>query len=159
MIRSLPIFVASTFAVGALAQETDIFELSLEQLINMPVAVASTSTKSQADAPASVSVYDQVHLQQLNRYSLSELAQVTPGFAAYEIYGERVFSTRGQKAGSFENNKHLVLVDGIPVNHARANKAPTAYELPLLFATRVEFMRGPDSALHGVGGILWSSEC
>lgn len=133
------------------AQEQDIFELSLEQLINMPVAVAATGKKTQVSAPASVTVYDQSHLQQLNRYSLAELADVTPGYASYEIYGEKVFISRGQKAGSFENNKHLVMVDGIAVNHARSNKAPTDYELPLFFADKVEFMRGPDSALHGVG--------
>ena len=144
--------VLSSFYIPiCFAQEQDIFELSLEQLINMPVAVAATGKKTQVSAPASVTVYDQSHLQQLNRYSLAELADVTLGFASYEIYGEKVFISRGQKAGSFENNKHLVMVDGIAVNHARSNKAPTDYELPLFFADKVEFMRGPDSALHGVG--------
>ena len=59
------------------------------------------------------------------------------------------FETRGQKAGSFENNKHLILLDGILINHARANKAPVENELPLWMVNKLEVLRGPASALYG----------
>jgi outer membrane receptor for ferrienterochelin and colicins len=65
-----------------------------------------------------------------------------------------VFETRGQKAGSFDNNKHLVYVNGIPVNHARNYKAPADHELPLFFAERVEFLKGPASALYGTSSFF-----
>lgn len=147
-MRVLPLFLMWSLCVFA---SDDFFELTLEQLTNIPVNVASKSVKTLATAPASVSVYTAASLSKLNRYNLNQLAEITPGYSSYSIYGEKVFVTRAQRAGSFENNKHLVIVDGINVNHARANKGSTENELPLYFAERVEFLRGPDSALHGVG--------
>ena len=128
-----------------------LFDLTLEELGQLQVDVASSTPQDQVTSPASVTVYDRPMLSQLNRFTLADLADITPGYSSYYLFGERVFHTRGQKAGSFENNKHVVLVDGIPINHARAGKASTEQGLPLTFAQRVEFLRGPDSTLHGTG--------
>lgn len=128
-----------------------LFEMPLEDLMNMKVTVASKLHETIADAPGSVTVYRAQDLERLGYYTLAELADITPGFSAYPIYGEKVFETRGQKAGSFNNNKHLLLVDGIPVHHARNYKVPTEYDMPLFFAGRAAFLRGPAAALYGVG--------
>ncbi|MCJ8272447.1 MAG: TonB-dependent receptor, partial [Psychrosphaera sp.] len=53
------------------------------------------------------------------------------------------------KAASFENNKHLMLLDGIRINHARANKAPIENELPLLTLDNLEMLKGPASSIYG----------
>jgi len=146
----LPSFVlVSSFSVAE-----DLFDLSLMELGQLPVSVASMGEKTLVTAPASVSVYDAKDIANLGRYSLADLAEVTPGFSSYYIYGEKVLQTRGQKAGSFENNKHLLLLDGIPINHARANKAGIEHELPLFMANSVQWMRGPDSTLHGSGAFF-----
>lgn len=146
----LPSFVfVSSFSVAE-----DLFDLSLTELGQLPVSVASMGEKTLVTAPASVTVYDEQDIENLGRYSLADLADITPGFSSYYIYGEKVLQTRGQKAGSFENNKHLLLLDGIPINHARANKASIEYELPLFMAHRVQWMRGPDSTLHGSGAFF-----
>src|SRR5437868_232 len=79
---------------------------------------------------------------------------VTAGYSSYSMYGENVFETRGQKAGAFVNNKHLVLIDGIPVNHGRGNSAIIGENFPLFFANRVEFLKGPASALYGTGAFF-----
>src|SRR4029079_14567062 len=83
-----------------------------------------------------------------------DLADVTAGYSSYSIFGEKVFETRGQKAGSFVNNKHLILIDGIPVNHGRGNKAMIDQNFPLFFANRVEFLKGSASALYGTGAFF-----
>jgi outer membrane receptor for ferrienterochelin and colicins len=132
----------------------NIEDLDLLSLLNADVTVATKKKESVSDVPASVSVFDARTIRQMGMYTIADLADYTAGYSSYTIYGERVLETRGQKAGSFNNNKHLLLLDGIPINHAKAYKAHTEYELPLLFADRVEFLKGPASALYGTGAFF-----
>ncbi|OUR86927.1 hypothetical protein A9Q81_27070, partial [Gammaproteobacteria bacterium 42_54_T18] len=127
-----------------------LMSLSLDELLSINVIVASKRLQSAADAPGIVTSYSQADIGRLGYYTLADLANITPGYSTYSIFGEKVFETRGEKAASFENNKHLLMIDGIPINHGRANKAHTEEELPLFFAERVEFLRGPGSSLYGV---------
>ncbi len=137
--------VFSHFANGA----DSIFDLSLEELGEVNVSVSSKVDLPLNLSPASVSVFDHRQLYQSGIHQLADLADITAGYASYSIFGERVLETRGQKAGSFENNKHLVLLDGIRLNHARANKAPIENELPLWALEKLQILRGPASALYG----------
>jgi len=118
--------------------------------IGQVVSVASKKAEPIQDAPGMITAYSNKDIEAYGYYTLSDLANLTPGYSSHTQYGEHVFTTRGQKAGSFDNNKHLLLIDGIPMNHTRANKALIEEELPLLFADRVEFLRGPASALYGI---------
>ena len=127
-----------------LPSELDLFQLdSKVSLMAIRVTVASKSEESILDVPANVTVYSAQDIKALGYYTLADLANITAGYSSYTIYGEKVFETRGQKAGSFNNNKHLLLIDGIPVSHARANSLRAEEELPLLFARQVEFLRAP----------------
>jgi len=146
------IFLLSLSSLCLYANELDeAFSLSLEELLNVKVSVASKEKESIVDAPGSISFYDSKAIEQTGYYTLADLADITPGYSTYTIFGEKVFETRGQKAGSFNNNKHLLLIDGIPIHHARNYKVQTENELPLYFASSVEFLRGPASVLYGTG--------
>lgn len=145
---------SSLFTLSTHADEN---ELTLDQLFNLPLQelsqiTVSTGSKTELrpqDSPSIVTAYNRTMLDQLGYNTLSDLANITPGYSSYPIYGENVFETRGQKAASYDNHKHLLLIDGIPVAHARANTAISSEELPLYFAEQVEFLRGPGSALYG----------
>ncbi len=128
---------------------TNVFELSLEDLLNMPVTVSSKKEEKLSDAPGSITAYTSKDIEKLGYYTLSDLANITAGYSAFKGIGETTFETRGQQQSGFDNNKHLVLIDGIPYNHARANMALAEENLPLFFAKRVEFLKGPGSALYG----------
>jgi outer membrane receptor protein involved in Fe transport len=136
------------------ANEDDIFSYDLADLAKIEVKVATKSEISIQYSPSTVSAFTQAQLSQQGIEQLADLAEITPGFSTYSIYGEKVFTTRGQRAGSFENNKHLVLLDGIALNHARSNKAPIEYELPLYAMGQVEMLSGPASSLYGVGAFF-----
>lgn len=135
------------------AQES-VFDLTLEELSQVNVSVSSKVDLPLNLSPATVSTYSQKQLFQQGIHQLADLADISAGFSSYSIYGERVFETRGQKSGSFENNKYLVLLDGIRINHARANKAPVENELPLWMLSKLELLRGPASALYGQSAFL-----
>jgi outer membrane receptor for ferrienterochelin and colicins len=134
--------------------DESVFDLTLEQLSQVSVSVSSKVDLPLNLSPASVSTYNQKQLFQQGIHQLADLADISPSYSSYSIYGERVFETRGQKSGSFENNKHLVLLDGIRINHARANKAPVENELPLWMLSKLELLRGPASALYGQSAFL-----
>lgn len=129
-------------------------ELSLKDLLDVKVTIATKTEEKLSDAPAGISSYNAQDIKTLGYYTLADLANITAGYSSTVMYGERIFETRGQKAGSFNNNKHLVYFDGIPVNHARSYKAPADEELPLFVAQRTEFLRGPASALYGTSAFF-----
>lgn len=129
----------------------EVFNLGLEDLINMEITVATKKAEKVSDAPAMITVHSKHDIENYGYYTLSDLASITSGYGMSPIvFGEKGFETRGQASSAFENDKHLILIDGIPVNFARSYKAPIDYELPIFFTKRVEFLKGPASALYGV---------
>lgn len=127
----------------------DLSEMSLEDLLNMEVSVASKRSEKLSDAPGIMTSYSDKDIENYGYYTLSDLSSITSGYSSFTAYGEKTFETRGQRAGSFDNNKHLVMYDGIPVNHARNYMAPGDYNVPLFGAKQVTFLKGPGSALYG----------
>ncbi len=127
----------------------EFIDLNLEQLLNIEVSVSSKTEERLSDAPGSITAYSNKDMEKLGYYTLRDLADITAGYSAFRGIGEITYETRGQKSDGFDNNKHLVLVDGIPFYQARANKANAEEDLPLFFAKRVEFLKGPGSALYG----------
>jgi outer membrane receptor for ferrienterochelin and colicins len=128
--------------------------LTLGELLDMSVSVGSQRDERISSAPASITAWADEDIKALGANTIFDLANVTAGYSGTVTYGERILETRGQKAGSFNNNKHLIYFDGIPINHARNYKGPVDEELPLSSARRVEFLRGPASALYGTAAFF-----
>ena len=147
----LPIFAIAQIDSTSVPEDTiaDLFLMDLDQLVNLKVIVSSKGELKQSETPGIVTAFSSKHIDQFGYYTLSQLADITPGYASFQVFGERVYETRGRRAGSFDNNKHLTLIDGIPFNFTRNYKSPTQNELPLFFADKVEFLKGPASALYG----------
>lgn len=140
-----------TFLNASPIENEELHTMSLADLMDVSVVVASKEEESIYDSPGMISSYNQEDILKYGRYTIADLANITPGFSVTYQYGETGLETRGGSAGAFDNNRHLILIDGIPINYARATKAPVEYDLPLLFAKQVEFLRGPASALYGTG--------
>lgn len=120
----------------------------------MTTTVTTKQAAPISQSPGMVTAYNDADIRRTGYYTLADLADITAGYSSYSIFGEKVFETRGQKAGSFNNNKHLILLDGIPVNHGKGNKAMIDENFPLFFASRVDFLRGPASALYGTSAFF-----
>jgi len=136
-------------------QELDqLLQLDLKSLMNVKVHSASKVEENTSDASASITSYSAKDIQNMAYYNIGDLADITPGYSTHIRFGERVFETRGQRSGSFNNDKHLLMIDGVPIQHARNYKVPTEDELPLYFADKVEFIRGPASSLYGTSAFF-----
>ncbi len=138
----------------ALADNTST-DLSLSDLLDLKSSVSSKKEQKISDAPGMVTVYSAKDVERLGYYNLTDLANITAGYSSNVQYGNQYLETRGQTVtNSFNNNRHLLLIDGIPVNHTRSNSAIVDSQLPVYFAERVEFLKGPASALYGTGAFL-----
>lgn len=129
-------------------------DVSLSELTNFDITVASKNPENIQDAPGLITAYSAEEMSYLGYYTIRDLADITPGYSSYRSLGEITLETRGQKTAGFDNNKHLLLIDGIPIYHARAGKMNVEEDLPLYFAKQVEFLRGPGTALYGVGAFF-----
>jgi outer membrane receptor protein involved in Fe transport len=139
---------AATSSTGS--SEETLHNLPLERLLEVRVGVASKKEEPQLEAPATVTSYGADQIRTLEYWTIADLAQITPGYSV--VRGgdfQNYLGTRGVASGV--NDKHLVLLDTMPINHVRANSAIIDSQLPLLFAQKVEFLRGPASALYGNG--------
>jgi vitamin B12 transporter len=119
------------------------------------VITASRVPEKQAQTPASVTIIDSKRIERLDEPLLPALLRLTPSVAV---------STSGP-AGSFtevrirgaEVNHTLLFIDGIKVNDPASGDFPRFELLNADVASRVEVVRGPQSALWGseaIGGVI-----
>ncbi len=129
-----------------------VFAVSGEEsllFMEVPMVVsASKVAEKLTDAPAFVTSYSSEDIRDLGYYTIADLAQITPGYNVSPRWGQLTLTTRGDQF-SFENADNLILIDGIPINFPLSYKGSDQQDLPLLFADKVEFLRGPSSALYG----------
>lgn len=126
--------------------------MNIEDFLLFPYANVATQTEEKVvDAPGIIKVFLASDIRSLNYYTLRELADITPGYASVQKQLKSGFVVRGLDASTtqWNNDRVLLLVDGIPVSAARSFTAPIDEELPVHFAKSVEFLKGPSSALYG----------
>ncbi|WP_083867509.1 TonB-dependent receptor plug domain-containing protein [Fulvivirga imtechensis] len=146
----LAICISSTLPLRAQEDTTrvDYFELTLEELLNIPISSASKFSQKISDAPSVVSLINQSQIQKYGWISIHDIAGTLPGFSQSKDYDRRTLSSRGLYEG-WNNNHLLMLVDGVPVNDNLYGTAYTWEITPLVFTKSLEIIRGPGSALYG----------
>lgn len=137
------------------AAPVDLFDLSLDELMTIPVSVATKSDAKFTTIPSSVSVFDRARLDALDVHNLIDLFEVIPGF--YAMYNpvegnQSYLITRGHSQKYAANV--LVLVNGQRLNDDYTGGVTYLNRfMSLKFAKRIEVIRGPGSALYGSNAI------
>lgn len=129
----------------------DIFELSLDELMNTPVQVAAKRDTYINQSPSSISTYTGQELASMGIKSLVQLLGIIPGF--YSMYNpvegnQSYIVTRGHSQKYASNI--LLLVNGQRLNDDYTGGISYFNRfMPLNFVQQVEIIRGPGSALYG----------
>ncbi|MGL1900803.1 MAG: TonB-dependent receptor [Fibrobacterales bacterium] len=143
-------FIFALYASEPVDELEALMEMSFEELLNQTIVVASKKAEPVSDASGTVTVYSRKAMDAMGIYTLKDLAEVTPGYSLNVTSDNDAWlETRGTYGT--HNSKHLILVDGISINHSRNYMGQVDWDLPLHFAERVEFLKGPASALYGTG--------
>lgn len=146
---SIVISLAMPTAQASQAQ-TDLFDLTLEQLLKLKVVSAVTGVEQDLNsAPASVTI---IEAQEWQRRGAKTLSQALTGVAGVQSTvlsssnAERNYVFRGL-TGSFGQQVKL-LINGIPFNRIHHGGKP-ALDIPLGGFKRIEIVRSPGSATYG----------
>lgn len=119
------------------------------------VITASRAPEAQDQSPASVTIIDSQEIKRLDEPLVADLLRLTPS-ASVTTIGPAGSLTEVRIRGS-EANHTLLFVDGIKINDPASGDTPRFELLNADLASRIEIVRGPQSALWGsdaIGGII-----
>jgi outer membrane cobalamin receptor len=146
-------FVLGSFvASGVLANEPDYFSLSLEELLEQKIYSPTLTAENIKTVPASITVFTRADIRRMGIETLSELVNFVPGFQSFRNDDSSInytLSNRGRRVGAGAREL-LVLWDGQRLNDeisgGTGQKDPV---ISLDNVERIEFIRGPGSAIYG----------
>lgn len=141
-------------SVNTKANDAELFDLGLRQLMNITVEGATLTPETVSSAPAALTVFDASYIQSLPVDYLYELLNYVPGVQSQRgadsgfSFG---YSFRGRRNGN-QSKEILLLIDGHVLNDPRTGAANgSARMMNVAQIERVEVIRGPSSALYGSG--------
>lgn len=140
--------------------EPDLAELSLEDLMDIEVSVASRHGEKLMDVPAAVYVLTGDELRRQGVTSVQEALRMVPGFhvAQWRTQGWDVAS-RGFTGGLSELNQSfmnqlLLMVDGVSLySPVMAGIWWPLLDIPIADIDRIEIIRGPAGTLWGTNAM------
>jgi len=135
----------------------DVFDLSLAELMQVKITGSTLTEKDLNTVPASVTVFTKQEINLLGLDNLTELMNLVPGFQSYRngiTASISPHSVRARRiAGS--GSEVLMLIDGQRIDTPNTSGSTHAIpKYPLTNIERVEFIRGPGSAVYGSNAML-----
>lgn len=130
---------------------SDLMDLSLEQLMSIPVSSASGYEQHISDAPSSVTIVTRGDIEAFGYRTLADAVSSAAGFysgydRSYHSMGVRGFNRPGDY-----NTRMLVLINGMRVNEPIYGMGNVGGEFPvdIDLVERIEIVRGPSASLYG----------
>jgi outer membrane receptor protein involved in Fe transport len=135
---------------GVISDEaTTYMQLSLEELLDLPVSTPSRRTETMHQSAAIVSLITAAEIEDMAPTRLSDLLNTVPGIEVIETLAASTLVTfRGVTGG--ETNTSLMLINGHPLREFQGG----VYSLdiiPVQSIKQIEIIRGPGSVQYGSG--------
>ncbi|MDJ0877852.1 MAG: TonB-dependent receptor [Halieaceae bacterium] len=134
-------------------QHDALFDLSLEELLDLEVSGASRKSQTLAETAAAAFVISSRDLLRSGATSIPEALRMVPGMHVARVDGNVVAVTARGSNGRYAN-KLLVMIDG------RALYTPAfsgvywdIQDIPMADIERIEVIRGPGSSLWGTNAV------
>jgi len=129
-------------------ENNDLFDLSLEQLINVEVSSASLTKEALSEAPVPITVITANMIKQSGARNIKDLLLAyVPNMTHVEDQNEQNIAARGVFTSS--QQKILFLIDGHRLNSRSYSMASPDYAISLDKIKQIEVLRGPSSSIYG----------
>jgi outer membrane receptor for ferrienterochelin and colicins len=156
--KSLIVTFLLFFSTNVIAHANELnplFDLTLEELLNIKVSVASTKSETVIETPAIVSRYNRIDLEKMGVTTLREMFNFIPGVIVQDsLPGWASVQIRG--IDETFNQKVLFLLDGVPYHQPSHSLIPME-GVPWESISHVEVIRGPGAVFYGTqasGGVF-----
>jgi outer membrane receptor for ferrienterochelin and colicin len=124
-----------------------LYGMSLEELLNIQITVASNKQLTPRESPGVVSVITQTDIQNAGARDLIDVLRLVPGFTpVYDVQGATGFGVRG--LFGYEG-KISFMIDGIEINELSYGTTPFGNRIDVAQINRIEIIRGPGSSIYG----------
>lgn len=150
----IPIFILLLTNVLSAQDESGLggTDMSLENLVNIKITIASKSEESISDAPGVISVITQDHLKRFGGTTLGDVLKRVPSLLGTTVYftDRSVIASRGDQV--MPSSSHiLLLLNGRPMREVLEGgiKSEIYESFPVDVIDRIEVIRGPGSVLYG----------
>jgi outer membrane receptor protein involved in Fe transport len=144
----LAVLLSVTSASAAQTPQERLLELTLEELLNVPVVTVTRTSEGAAGAPGRVDVVTAAQIQRRGYRSLADLLRDVPGIETDLAIDQDVYSDvtiQGARGGS----RLVILLDGVRISSPTNEPLPILANFPVHSARQVEVVYGPASALYG----------
>lgn len=129
--------------------QNEFFDLSLEELMQVDVTIATKTHLKVNDLPGMVSILNKEDLANQGYATLWESLASLPGIQiSIDSTGSRLLVVRGI-GKTYSSGKVKLLLNGVAMNSAMNSSSEALMNLPVQQIERVELIRGPGSAVHG----------
>lgn len=150
---SLVLGLSLSAAVAQGATQEELLSMSLDELVNLEVSIATGTPKSLRSTPAVTSIITAADLEAMGAQDIDEALEMVPGL--HVSHSSFVYASRYFMRGivSTYNPHTLMLVNGIPQTSLftgdRGERLVAMTGLPVSMIERIEIIRGPGSAVYG----------
>lgn len=152
-IKTLAFYVALSCVGASGATQADeqtaaIFNLSLEELLNIQIDVASSKSKNIYQTPSTVSVITREMIQSYNFQTIAEAVNTISGFTIMRTGARRDIPTARGVLQDHYPNKVLFMINGVPTWMTNTGGTTLGHISPAS-VKRIEVLKGPASVLYG----------
>lgn len=138
--------------VGGQEVSEELFRMSLEELLETRVFVASKREESVVDAPGIITVVTARDIEAMGARNLADIVNRLPNtqMVSSTVHPNGATSIRGGLLTHIDNHV-LILINGRPMHESQAGGINADFYLayPVEVIERIEIIRGPGSVLYG----------
>jgi outer membrane receptor for ferrienterochelin and colicins len=141
-----------SIAFSQVKDTTNVFDLSLEALLNTDVTTVSKSAEKQSDAPGIITVITRDELDRFGGTTLKDVLERVPGLISSSTFfvDPTTIAARGDQIKNTSGHI-LMLINGRPVRETQDGgiNSEMYHAFPVNVIERIEVIKGPGSVLYG----------
>ncbi len=153
LIKNVSILMVAVFLPTLLfSQEkdsVDIYDMSLEELMNVSISSASNIEESLNRAPATILIITEQDIEERGYIEMYDVLNDLPGFDLSRAFGDDNYYLYARGYRKETSDQMLLMIDGIAMNHLYSNNMNLFAMYPLSNIQQIEVVYGPASAIYG----------